>query len=130
MKTEDGSIISKCLNGDHDTFGLLVDKYKDGVYALAYSRLRNSHNAEDVSQEVFIKVYENLNTLRRWDSFAGWLYRMTIRLCINYLEVQSIRPDREYIEDSSSEIFDNQTMEFLSCRKQVQCTSRIARFSV
>ena len=51
MRTDDGYIIYKCLNGDPDAFGLLVDKYKAGVYALAYSRLRNFHDAQDVSQD-------------------------------------------------------------------------------
>jgi len=41
VKTEDGYIISKCLEGDSSAFGLLVDKYKESVYGLAYSRLRN-----------------------------------------------------------------------------------------
>ena len=69
MRTADGYIISKCLNGDSAAFGLLVDKYKGSVYALAYSKLRNFHDAEDVTQEVFIKAYRKLRTLKQYDSF-------------------------------------------------------------
>ena len=85
MRTEDGYIIYKCLNGDTGAFGLLVDKYKAGVYALAYSKLRNFHDAEDVAQEVFIRAYENLHKLRRWERFASWLYRITSSLCMRFL---------------------------------------------
>ena len=53
MRTEDGYIIEKCLNGDPAAFGLLVDKYRSSVYALAYAKLGNFHDAEDVAQEVF-----------------------------------------------------------------------------
>ena len=49
MRTEDGHIIHKCLGGDTVAFGLLVDKYRASVYALAYSKLGNFHDAEDVT---------------------------------------------------------------------------------
>ena len=68
MRTEDGYIIDKCLKGDPAAFGLLVDKYKASIYGLAYSKLRNFHDAEDVAQEVFIKAYENLRFLREQTS--------------------------------------------------------------
>jgi len=64
MRTEDGHIIYKCLNGDRVAYGLLVDKYKESIYALAYSKLGNFHDAEDVTQEVFIKAYQKLRTLK------------------------------------------------------------------
>jgi hypothetical protein len=78
VRTEDGYIIYKCLNGDSSAFGFLVDKYKAGVYAVAYERLHNFHDAEDIAQEVFLKAYRNLRNLRHWDSFASWLYRITL----------------------------------------------------
>ncbi len=99
MKTEDGYIIYKCLNGDSEAFGFLVDKYRAAVYAFAYTRLYNFHDAEDVAQEVFLKAYKNLRTLRRWDSFASWLYRITANLCKNWLRAQSRRPDGDFAED-------------------------------
>lgn len=111
MRTEDGYIISQCLNGDHDAFGLLVDKYKAGVYALAYSRLRNFHDAEDIAQEAFIKAYKKLHTLRQWDSFAGWLYRIVTNLCTKWLKENIIRPDNEYVEEKPSNIYDIYSME-------------------
>ena len=99
MRTEDGYIVNKCLNGDSAAFGLLVDKYKAGVYALAYSKLRNFHDAEDATQEVFIKAYQKLRTLRRWDRFAAWLYIMTSNFCKDWIRARTRRPDREFIED-------------------------------
>jgi RNA polymerase sigma-70 factor (ECF subfamily) len=99
VRTEDGYIIYKCLNGEKEAFGLLVDKYKQGVYALAYSKLLNFHDAQDIVQEVFIKAYEKLGTLRRWDSFMAWLYAITSNLCKNRIQTQSRQPDREFIKD-------------------------------
>ena len=99
MRTEDGYIIDKCLNGDSAAFGLLVDKYKASIYALAYSKLRNFHDAEDITQEVFIKAYRKLHTLKRWDNFLAWLYAITSNLCKDLIRSRSKRPDREFIED-------------------------------
>ncbi len=102
MRTEDGHIINRCLNGDPAAFGFLVDKYKESVYAFAYDRLRNFHDAEDVTQEVFLKAYQRLRTLRRWDSFLAWLYSITSNVCKMWIRAQSRRPDSEFIEDEGT----------------------------
>jgi RNA polymerase sigma factor (sigma-70 family) len=110
MRTEDGYIINKCLNGDSAAFGLLVDKYKESIYALAYSKLGNFHDAEDVAQEVFIKAYENLRTLKRWDSFLAWLYSITSNLCKMLIRARSRRPDYEFIEDKGPKMLETSSM--------------------
>ena len=56
MRTEDGYIIGRCLNDEKAAFGFLVDKYREAVYALAYSKIHNFHDAEDITQEVFVKA--------------------------------------------------------------------------
>jgi len=106
MRTEDGRIIRECLNGDSASFGLLVDKYKASIYALAYSRLHNFHDAEDIAQEVFLKAYRNLRTLRRWDSFLVWIRSITINLCKNKVRMRSRRPDGESIEEQETRILE------------------------
>lgn len=99
MRTEDGYIIQKCLDGNAAAFGLLVDKYKKGIYALAYSEVQNFHDAQDITQEVFIKVYKNLRSLRRWDNFVGWLFRVTTNTCRNWVRSESRRPDSEFLDN-------------------------------
>ncbi len=111
MRTEDGYIIDKCLKGNSAAFGFLVDKYKTSVYAFAYSELRNFHDAEDVTQEVFVKAYQKLRTLRRWDNFLAWLYSITSNLCKMHVRAKSRRPDREFIEDQNTEALEEPTTE-------------------
>lgn len=101
MRTRDGYIIHKCLNGEPEAFGLLVDKYKASIYALAYTKLQNFQDAEDITQEVFIKAYQNLHRLKYWDSFFAWLYSITTNLCKNWIQEQARRPDHEFIGDQS-----------------------------
>lgn len=102
MRTEDGHIVYRCLNGDTAAFGLLVDKYKASIYALAYSRLHNYHDAEDITQEAFLKAYQKLRTLKWWDNFLAWLYAIASNLCKQWVRSQSKRPDREFSEDQSA----------------------------
>jgi RNA polymerase sigma factor (sigma-70 family) len=102
VKTEDGHIVYKCLNGEPEAFGFLVDKYKGAIYAFAYAKLRNFHDAEDVTQEVFIKAYQKLRALRRWDNVLAWLYSITSNMCKNWIRSRASRPDREFVEDQSS----------------------------
>ncbi|MEK7397019.1 MAG: RNA polymerase sigma factor [Candidatus Poribacteria bacterium] len=110
MRTEDGYIINKCLNGDSAAFGLLVDKYKAGVYALAYSKLSNFQDAEDICQEVFIKAYQNLRTLKRTDSFLSWLYAITSNLCKDWHRSNSRRIDDEFIEDQPPQALESPSL--------------------
>ena len=106
MRTEDGHIIQKCLDGDAAAFGLLVDKYKGSIYALAYAKLGDFHDAQDLTQEVFLKAYRKLRTLKRWDRFLSWLYAITSNSCKDFLRSKASRPDGEYISDQAKERFD------------------------
>lgn len=111
MRTEDGHIIYKCLGGDPAAFGLLVDKYRASVYALAYSKLGNFHDAEDITQEVFLKAYQKLRTLKQWDRFLSWLYAITSNLCKDFSRSRSNRPDTEYVADQEREHLDRLSMD-------------------
>ena len=107
MRTKDGDIIRRCLNGEPEAFGFLVDKYRSSIYAFAYTKLGNFQDAEDVTQEVFLKAYRNLRNLRCWDSFFAWLYSITSNLCKYWIIEQAKRPDRESIHAHSPKVIDD-----------------------
>ena len=62
MRTDDGSIIYECLNGEPEAFGVLVDKYKEGIYAYVYHKLGDFQDAQDVAQE----VTSTLLLMKKW----------------------------------------------------------------
>jgi RNA polymerase sigma factor (sigma-70 family) len=111
MRTDDGSIIHRCLNGESEAFGILVDKYREGIYAFAYAKLRDFRDAQDVTQEVFVKAYTDLRTLRRWESFSFWLYRIASTRCKLWIRTQSRRIDRDFIEDQAPGILEDSSLE-------------------
>ena len=110
MRTEDGCIIHKCLNGEPEAFGIIVDKYREGIYSFAYAQLHNFHDAQDVAQEVFLQAYRDLRTLRRWESFAFWLYRIASARCKMWLRARSRRVDSRLIEGQNVSVLVDSSM--------------------
>jgi len=111
MRTEDGGIIGQCLNGEPEAFGMLVDKYKAGIYAYVYAKLRDFSDAQDMTQEVFLKAYRDLHSLKKWESFAFWLNRIASTQCAEFIRMRSKRPDSEFIEDHRQKIFEKPSIE-------------------
>jgi RNA polymerase sigma factor (sigma-70 family) len=111
MRTDDGCIVQDCLNGKPEAFGILVDKYKAGIYAFVCAEVRNFQDAEDVTQEVFLKAYHNLRSLRRWESFGFWLYRIARNQCKKWVRSQSRRPDSSLIEDQDPKVVEKPSLD-------------------
>ena len=85
MKNNDGALIRRILNGDEIAFAELVNKYQKQVHVLAWRKIGDFHIAEDITQEVFLKVYQKLHTLKDPNQFSGWLYVVTTNLCNTWL---------------------------------------------
>ena len=91
----DGELVRLCqerLPGDLRPFRTLVARYRDQVINTAYRFLGDPHDAEDVAQEVFLKVYRGLPGFRATSSFSTWLYRITVNTCQNELRHRSRQP--------------------------------------
>ncbi len=73
------------MAGDASAFEALVSRYKDMVYTMCCYLLGDAHEAEDLSQEVFIKVFRSLEGFRHESSFSTWLHVITLNTCRNRL---------------------------------------------
>lgn len=71
--------------GDTRAFEVLVSKYKQRVFATALRITGNPHDAEDVAQEVFIKVYRNINNLSDPSTLTSWIYSITSNTCFDLM---------------------------------------------
>ena len=92
MIPQDDLLVQRCLGGEKDAFGVLVDKYKDAVYGLAYSKVHNFHDAQDISQEAFIDAYMNLRSLKYPHRFSSWIYTIVANRCRMWLRKQPREP--------------------------------------
>lgn len=90
MKGEDEyneeELIKRILNGENDLFSILVNKYKDQSFSVAFSIVSDIDEAEDIIQESFIQAYNKLNKFRFKSSFATWLYRIVVNKCLSKLK--------------------------------------------
>ena len=82
-RLSDDQIVKRSLDGDKDSFGLLVERYWNMAAALAFSRIGEFSEAEDVAQEGFVSAYSHLHQLRNPARFAGWLSRIIAQECVN-----------------------------------------------
>jgi len=103
MEVGEEELVKRAKDGDETAFGFLVDRYKGAVHALAYRKLGDYHEAEDVVQEVFIRAYQKLNTLREPGNFAGWLYVITANCCRMHLRGRYRKTARTIPLDQVSE---------------------------
>ena len=81
----DGTLVELVLGGKQDAFAVLVERYKDAVQNLAYRMLSNTTEAEDVTQEVFVRAYTQLATYKPAHKFSTWLLSIASHLAIDQL---------------------------------------------
>jgi len=82
---KDETLIEECRNGNRQAFGELVTKYQSLVYGLCYSMVGNFADAQDLSQEIFLKAFVNLYQLREPSKFGRWLNRLANNMCKMWL---------------------------------------------
>ena len=85
MKENDVALIQRTLDGDESAFTALVKKYQKRVHTLVWRKIGDFHTAEEITQDIFLKVYKKLSTLKPPDRFPGWLYVIATRQCITWL---------------------------------------------
>lgn len=91
MVDEDVKLIHRIWSGDDRAFSTLVEKYQKGVHAFAWRKIGDYHYAEEITQDAFVQVYQNLMTLRNPHQFAGWLYVIVNRLCLKWLQKKKMK---------------------------------------
>src|SRR5919198_2753792 len=80
----DAQLVERCRTGEADAWRELVDRFSRYVYAIATQGFRlREHDAEDVFQEVFARVYDRLDTLRDDSAIRPWIAQLTRRICLD-----------------------------------------------
>src|SRR5215212_5898828 len=85
QQVEEIGWIEQALQGDRSAFGQLMHRYAGAVYNLAYRMLGNAEDAEDASQEIFIRAYTRLASFDRTRRFSTWLLSIGSNYCIDRL---------------------------------------------
>jgi RNA polymerase sigma-70 factor (ECF subfamily) len=102
----DAELVALCRGGNEEAWGALVERFSRYVYAICVQAFRlPAHDAEDVFQEVFARVFERLDTLREDDAVRPWIAQLTRRLCIDRLRAGSreITAETDELPDAPDE---------------------------
>lgn len=86
MTINEQHIINQIIEGDTKAFAILVDRYKDLVFTLTIRMLKNREEAEEVSQDTFIKVFKSLGKFKGDSKFSTWIYRVAYNTCLDRIK--------------------------------------------
>ena len=83
-------LIDRLKNGDVKAMEPLMQLHQDYVYTLAMQMVKSNGIAEELTQDVFVKVFRKIDSYQEKSKFSTWLYTITYRTCLNYLEKKKI----------------------------------------
>jgi RNA polymerase sigma-70 factor (ECF subfamily) len=90
------SLIQRCLSGDQAAWERIVQLHRRKVFNVAYKFVGRHEEAEDLTQDIFLKLFKSLDTFDRRANFQTWLISVSRNLCIDYY--RSVRKERESID--------------------------------
>jgi RNA polymerase sigma-70 factor (ECF subfamily) len=85
MKTSDQELIQLYLKGREDALELLIRKYLKPIYGYVFRFVQNQQDAEDLTQEIFLKMWRNLKKFKKGKSFKSWLFKIAKNTCFDFL---------------------------------------------
>ena len=102
----DSELIKKAKQGNHGAFNILTSKYYPRVYASIFSFIKSKEDSEDLSQQTFIKVWQQLDSFRGDSAFFTWVYRIAINLAKNFVTSSGFKKQNinTSIEDTEIDI--------------------------
>jgi RNA polymerase sigma-70 factor (ECF subfamily) len=100
----DSDLITRAAGGDPTAFQALVERHRSMVYRVAYQFAGNHYDAEDIAQEVFIKVYRSLDKFRQDAQLSSWLYRIVMNACIDHRRRQHPAGSAPFAEEAEQKL--------------------------
>jgi RNA polymerase sigma-70 factor (ECF subfamily) len=91
VKENDSDLINRAKSGDSKSYDILLKKYKNSVYSLVLRMVRNSQEAEDLTQEAFIKAFNSLASFNEEYAFSTWLYKIATNNCIDFFRKRKLQ---------------------------------------
>jgi RNA polymerase sigma-70 factor (ECF subfamily) len=102
--SDEAELVRRCLRGDADAIRTLVERFQPEVFGLCVRLLHHRHDAEDVTQEVFLRVFRSL---RRWDRarpLKPWVMGIAVNRCRTWVGQRARRPEPvDYLQDTASD---------------------------
>ena len=95
------SLVEKARDGDRSAFEELVDLFQEAIFRMVYYRTCSRMDAEDLTQEIFIRAFENLSKLRDLERFRTWLFRMAVNRVRDFYRKKRVLGFFRTVEDDT-----------------------------
>lgn len=86
QQEEDEALVARAQRGETSAFDVLIERYRQRLYATVYHMTSNHEDANDLVQDTFIKAYRSLHTFKGQSSFYTWVYRIAVNRTINFVK--------------------------------------------
>jgi RNA polymerase sigma-70 factor (ECF subfamily) len=98
--SSDSDLIQRARRGDAEAFGELVIRHQTNVFNVCYRMLHERAEAEDMTQETFMRAYDRLNTFDTERAFGPWIRRVAANMCLNHLESLHVQAELDDERDA------------------------------
>lgn len=122
------NIIKKCKEGDFEAYSQLYARYERYLYSLCYSYLYHNEDVFDVIQEIYIKIFRNIDKYDEKKEFTPWLRQIAVNTCLNYKRDTSKKKNLslDYEEDAGRSYYENTASDINVEEQIVNITTREA----
>ncbi len=109
----DNEIVEKYLKGDQEALEVLIKRYLKPIYSFVYKNVGDSAATEDITQEVFVKMWKNLKKFKRGSSFKSWIFTIAKNTAIDFLRKKRTVPFSNFANENGG----NSIMDALADRE-------------
>ncbi len=106
MEIPDSDVVKMCLNGNKEAFSILVARYKKLIYSVVYNMIEDKEEVNDISQEVFLRIYKSLDRYNPEYRFSTWSVKIATNLCLDIIrrkKIQSVPIEEAFGISSNSD---------------------------
>ncbi|USG67296.1 RNA polymerase sigma factor [Brevibacillus ruminantium] len=113
----DAEIIQRILQGDTEGYRELIQRYQHMIYVFIYKMINNRTDAEDLTQEVFVKAYEKLSTFRGDSQFSSWLHTLARNKTIDFIRRRKFHDSDDQLAYVPSQVRNESPQESLMTKE-------------
>lgn len=124
--TSESDLIDGCIHGDSKMQRALYDRFASTMYGVCLRYAGNTNDADDILQEGFIKVYNNIHKFRREGSFEGWIRRIFINTCIEHFRKKTKSYNISEVHENTVEDADISALDTLAAKDLVKVINELS----